>query len=51
MMVGRRNVSQGVTQIFAPDGTGLGSFTLSEPGDATFIDDHRIFHGVTPIAR
>ena len=50
MMVRRRNVSQGVTQIFAPDGTAMGSFTLSEPGDATFIDDHRIFHGVTPIA-
>jgi hypothetical protein len=50
MMVGRKNVSQGVTEIFAPDGISLGSFTLAEPGDATFLDDHRIFHGVTPIA-
>jgi hypothetical protein len=50
MMVGRKNVSQGVTEIFAPDGRSLGNFTLAEPGDATFLDDHRIFHGVTPIA-
>jgi hypothetical protein len=49
MMVGRTNVTQGVTEIFAPDGTALGNFTLAEPGDATFLDDHRIFHAVTPI--
>jgi hypothetical protein len=50
MMVGRENVSQGVTEIFAPNGNALGNFTLAEAGDATFLDDHRIFHGVTPIA-
>lgn len=49
MLIDRVNVESGVTQIFAPDGTGLGSFTLTRPGDAVFLDDHRVMHGVTPI--
>ena len=49
MLVDRQNVDSGVTDIFAPDGTSLGSFTLTAPGDAVFLDDHRVLHGVTPI--
>ncbi len=49
MLVERRNVREGVTRIGAPDGTPLGEFTLTEPGDAVLIDDHRILHGVTEI--
>ena len=49
MLVDRRNVDSGVTDIFAPDGSSLGSFTLTAPGDAVFLDDHRVLHGVTPI--
>jgi hypothetical protein len=49
MLVDRENVDSGVTDIFAPDGTSLGSFTLTAPGDAVFLDDHRVLHGVTPI--
>lgn len=49
LLVDRRNVDSGVTDIYAPDGTGLGSFTLTAPGDAVFLDDHRVLHGVTPI--
>jgi len=49
MLVDRQNVDSGVTDIFAPDGTSLGSFTLVAPGDAVFLDDHRVLHGVTPI--
>lgn len=49
MLVDRRNVDSGVTDIYAPDGTSLGSFTLTTPGDAVFLDDHRVLHGVTPI--
>ena len=49
MLVDRRNVDSGVTDIFAPDGTSLGSFTLTAPGDAVFLDDRRVLHGVTPI--
>lgn len=49
MLVDRQNVDSGVTDIFAPDGSSLGSFTLTAPGDAVFLDDHRVLHGVTPI--
>jgi hypothetical protein len=49
MLVDRQNVDSGVTDIYAPDGTSLGSFTLVAPGDAVFLDDHRVLHGVTPI--
>ncbi|MBE7212659.1 MAG: 2OG-Fe dioxygenase family protein, partial [Gluconacetobacter diazotrophicus] len=27
----------------------LGTFTLREPLDATFVDDSRVYHGVTAI--
>jgi len=50
MLVRRDNVSSGVTQIYDAAGASLGSFTLSDPGDAVFLDDARVFHGVTPIA-
>ena len=50
MLVNRENVSSGVTQIFDPNGVSLGHFTLSDAGDAVFLDDARVFHGVTPIA-
>jgi hypothetical protein len=50
MLVNRTNVSSGVTQIFGPDGRPLGEFTLTDPLDAVFLDDRRVFHGVTPIS-
>jgi hypothetical protein len=50
MLVKRCNISSGVTQIFDPKGNRLGAFTLAEPGDAVYLDDARVFHGVTPIA-
>ncbi|MBZ9648636.1 MULTISPECIES: 2OG-Fe dioxygenase family protein [Sphingomonadaceae] len=49
MLVERCNVREGVTRIGAPDGTPLGEFTLTTPGDTMLIDDHRILHGVTEI--
>ncbi len=49
MLVCRQNVRDGVTEIGAPDGTGLGSFLLEDPGDAVLLDDRRILHGVTEI--
>jgi hypothetical protein len=49
MLIRRSNVASGVTQIFDPEGAPLGSFTLADPGDAVFLDDARVFHGVTPI--
>jgi hypothetical protein len=50
MLVNRENVSSGVTQIFDAHGASLGDFTLKDAGDAVFLDDARVFHGVTPIA-
>jgi hypothetical protein len=49
LLIRRRNVRSGETSIRAPDGTTLGSFTLSEPMDAALVDDLRVMHGVTPV--
>ena len=51
LLVNRRNVSRGVTQIFDPEGRSLGEFTLTDPLDAVFLDDRRVLHGVTPVAQ
>lgn len=48
-LVARTGVAGGVTGIGDASGRSLGSFTLSEPLDAVFLDDHRVRHGVTPI--
>lgn len=50
LLIQRHNIASGVTQIFDPEGTELGSFTLAQPLDAAIINDHRIFHGVTPVS-
>jgi len=49
MLVNRHNVASGVTDIFGPDGARLGAFTLEQPRDSVFLDDHRVLHGVTAI--
>jgi hypothetical protein len=49
MLVERRNVASGVTDIYANDGVRLGAFTLEQPRDTVFLDDHRVLHGVTAI--
>lgn len=49
MLIERRNVAEGVTRIGAPQGAEIGRFALTRPGDAVFLDDRRILHGVTPI--
>lgn len=49
MLIGRRNVAEGTTEIADLAGNPLGRFTLSEPGDAVLLDDRRILHGVTPV--
>lgn len=49
LLVRRDNIVSGTTTIHAPDGGDLGSFTLTAPFDATLIDDHRVFHGVTGV--
>jgi hypothetical protein len=50
LLVSRVNIVSGVTTVHRPDGVTLGSFTLTHPFDATLVDDHRVAHGVTPVA-
>lgn len=49
LLIGRRNIKSGVTSIHDTSGRNLGSFTLAEPFDAAWVDDHRVMHGVTPV--
>lgn len=49
VLVARRNIAAGATNIFSPGGASLGAFILTEPLDAVFIDDRRVLHGVTAI--
>lgn len=49
LMIDRHNIASGTTTIHAGDGRELGSFTLAAPFDAALVDDHRVFHGVTPV--
>ncbi len=51
MLVARANIASGVTVLEDAAHRPLGSFTLGEPMDAAFVDDARVFHGVTPVTR
>lgn len=48
-LIARTGIKGGITGIADAAGRSLGSFTLMEPLDAVFLDDHRVRHGVTPI--
>jgi hypothetical protein len=49
MLVGRSNVVGGVTRVYGADGRMRAELTLAEPGDALFLDDRAVLHGVTPV--
>ncbi len=49
LMIGRVNIASGTTSVHGLDRALLGSFTLEAPMDAALVDDHRVFHGVTPV--
>jgi hypothetical protein len=49
LLVNRVNVKSATTTVHALDGPTLGSFTLSKPLDAAFLDDRRVAHGVTAV--
>lgn len=49
LMVDRTNIASGTTTVYGPDRSELGSFTLASPLDATLLDDHRVYHGVTAV--
>ena len=49
LLVHRHNIDSGTTLIGnAADGF-TDSFTLADPLDAALVDDHRVYHGVTPV--
>ncbi len=50
MLVTRENIAEGVTSIHNTTRELLGRFTLTEPLDAAFVDDSRVYHGVTPVS-
>lgn len=49
LLIDRMNIERGTTTVHAPDGRELGHFTLVHAFDAALLDDHRVFHGVTPV--
>ena len=51
LLIDRQNIASGETTIHDLAQRPLGSFTLTEPLDAAFVDDSRVFHGVTPVSR
>lgn len=49
MMVKRTNIKSGETITTDANRKPLGQFTLTDPFDAVLLDDHHVFHGVTPV--
>ncbi|HEY3043101.1 MAG TPA: 2OG-Fe dioxygenase family protein [Vicinamibacterales bacterium] len=49
LLINRKNIRSGVTDIHALDGRPLGHFTLTDPFDAALVDDRQVAHGVTPV--
>ncbi len=49
LLVERAGVREGTTTVHDASGANLGAFTLAAPFDAALLDDHRVWHGVTPI--
>jgi hypothetical protein len=49
MLIDRVNIKSGTTTIADLGKRPLGSFTLTNPFDAAWVDDARVYHGVTPV--
>ncbi|MDR3418030.1 MAG: 2OG-Fe dioxygenase family protein [Nevskia sp.] len=49
LLIARHNIQQGTTEVYGLEREKLGSFTLTETFDAAFVDDPRVYHGVTPV--
>ena len=49
LLVRRENIASGETTIHDLARRPLGSFTLEQPLDAAWVDDGRVYHGVTPV--
>jgi hypothetical protein len=49
LLVARENIASGMTTIADNDRKTIGNFTLTRPLDAAWVDDSRVYHGVTPV--
>lgn len=49
LLIARENIAEGVTTIYDERQQPLGTFTLVESCDSAFVDDARVYHGVTPV--
>lgn len=49
LLIARENVASGMTSIHDLAERNVGNFTLTRPFDAAFVDDERVYHGVTPV--
>jgi hypothetical protein len=49
MLVKRENIAEGVTSIHDSERRLIGRFTLTHPLDSAFVDDSRVYHGVTAV--
>ena len=49
LLIRRENIASGRTLIGTKAEGFFSSFTLVHPFDAALVDDHRVFHGVTPV--
>ena len=49
LLIARENVASGMTSIHDLARRNIGNFTLTQPLDAAFVDDSRVYHGVTPV--
>jgi hypothetical protein len=50
LLVRRHNIDSGTTMIGNNAEGFFDSFTLTDPFDAALVDDHRVYHGVTPVS-
>lgn len=49
LLIARINIAEGVTTIYDLNRRPIGQFTLTRPLDAAFVDDSRVYHGVTAV--
>lgn len=51
LMIKRVNIESGATTIYNLEHELVGEFTLAQTFDMVIVDDHKLYHGVTPITQ
>jgi hypothetical protein len=51
VMINRVNIDSGATTIYNLDNELVGEFTLLDTFDMAIVNDHKVYHGVTPITQ